>query len=180
MASNRPYNAEDRAKAASRLSLIMDVRAKEIARRVLWGQDIPTIAQELGLRSKQVQWCMYRHEGFKQIMAKLEAETYEKIDQRHRDELESVRSRARIKAMAAMNTIIELMEKAPSDSLRRDCANDILEYAEVQQGKKVMAPSINLSNNQINLLVQAAKEDDDRSGNARSRTYDGGVATSAA
>lgn len=146
-----------------RISAVLDARCKEIARRVLWGEsNVGEIARAMGLRQKQVTYIMYNHPHFQQVKAELESTIYAEIDQRHRDELEQVRQKARNNAMAAMDTIISLMEKSLSDNIKRDCANDILDYAEVQQSRKIVAPSITLSNNQINLLVQAAKEDDNR------------------
>ena len=139
--------------------LNIELRAKEIARRMLWGQAQSEIQSEMGLTYAQIKYTI-ESPAFKEILRGLQQLTYQQLDERFREEMETVQSRARRESLGAVDVLIGLMKQSASESLRRECANDIIKYSGQDDANR--RPVIQINQATVNLLHQTAKEDDER------------------
>ncbi len=149
----------------------MTVRAENVARRMLWGQDHVEIQRELGITKRQFEHITIRDE-FKDLLTKLGKDTYSELDERYREKLGDAQELAKRTTYESMEKLIVLM-RASEPRLQRDCANDIIEYGGMIR-KEVKAAAPNITQLQINLISAALKEDDERSGNGNSGKLDNG------
>jgi hypothetical protein len=140
-------------------AISIELRTKEVARRLLWGQSHGEIMGELGLTYAQFNHTI-SSPGFKETLRGLEQQAYQQLDNRFREELETVQSRARRESLTAVDTIIGMMKTSASENMKRDCANDIIRLAGEEDGSK--RPIIQINQATFQLIQQAAIEDDTR------------------
>jgi len=140
-------------------ALSIELRAKEVARRLLWGQSQSEIQSELGLSYAQIKHTI-ESPAFKETLRGLQQLTYQQLDERFREEMETVQSRARRESLTAVDCLIDLMKKSASENTRRDCANDVIRLS--GQDDATRRPVINITQATFQLIQQTAKEDDER------------------
>jgi hypothetical protein len=144
------------------LPIELEVRAKEVARRILWRQHHSEIIRDMGISQVQLNWIINDYPPFKQILATLERETYDDLDARHATEIADIQQKAREASGDAMDKLIGLMKDAVSQDLQRASANDVIKYSGAIKTHEDR-PILKINNAQLNVLVQAVKEDDSRS-----------------
>lgn len=137
----------------------IELRAKEIARRLLWGQPQSEIQAELGLTYAQMHYIT-DSPAFKETMRGLQQLAYQELDERFREEMETVQSRARRESLSAVDVLIKLMKDSASENTKRDCANDVIRLS--GQDDATRRPVINISQATFQFMQQTAKEDDER------------------
>ena len=140
-------------------AIAMEIRTKELARRLLWGQPHSEIMGELGLTYAQFNNTI-QTPAFREELRALQHQTYQDLDERFRGEMETVQSKARGESITAVDTLISLMKGSASENLKRDCANDIIKYSGQDDASK--RPVIQINHATVNLIKQATKEDDER------------------
>jgi hypothetical protein len=140
-------------------AITREVRAQEVARRVLWGQAHSEIMAELGLTYQQLH-SLVSSPAFKEELRALQQKTFQELDERFRGEMETVQSRARGESLTAIDTLIAMMKSSASESLKRDCARDIIGYS--GQDDATRRPVIQINHATFQLLNQAREEDDAR------------------
>ena len=142
----------------------LEVRAKEIARRMLWHQPHTEIMRDLHLTKRQFDWVVKEYAPFKTLLESLQRELFDELDEKNRGELADVQSKARASSIKAIDKLIDLMSNAVSQDLQRQSANDIIKYSGTVRNESIV-PAIQLNNMQINLLFEAISEDGKRRGN---------------
>lgn len=146
-------------------AISIELRAKEVARRLLWGQPQGEIQSELGLTYAQIKYVL-ESPIFKDTLTALQRQAYTELDDRFREEMETVQSRARRESLTAVDCLIDLMKKSASENLKRDCANDVIRLSGQDDASR--RPVININQATFQLMQQTAREDDERN-----RTLDG-------
>lgn len=142
---------------AGRVSI--ELRTKEIARRMLWGQPQSEIQAELGLSYAQLH-RITDSPAFRETLRGLQTLTYQALDERFKEEMETVQSRARRESLTAVETIIHLMKTSASENMKRDAANDVIRLSGQDDASR--RPVIQINQATFTLLQQTAKEDDER------------------
>lgn len=142
----------------------IELRAKEIARRMLWGQAQSEIQTEMGLSYAQMKHVV-DSPAFRETLRGLQSLTYQQLDERFREEMETVQSRARRESLSAVDILIQLMKSSASENMKRDTANDIIRLSGQDDASR--RPVIQINQATFNMLQQTAQEDD-----ARNRTID--------
>lgn len=142
---------------AGRVSI--ELRTKEIARRMLWGQPQSEIQAELGLSYAQLHRIV-DSPAFRETLRGLQTLTYQALDERFKEEMETVQSRARRESLTAVETIINLMKTSASENMKRDAANDVIRLSGQDDASR--RPVIQINQATFTLLQQTAKEDDER------------------
>ena len=137
----------------------MEVRIKEIARRVLWGQPHSEIMAEMSLSYQQFHTAI-SSPLYRETARALEQTAYQALDEKYRGEMETVQSKARGEALTAVDTLITLMKGSASENLKRDCAKDIIEYAGESDANK--RPVIQINHATFTLLEQTREMEETR------------------
>lgn len=150
---------------AKSTSITIELRTKEVARRLLWGQSHSEIMGEMALTYAQLKHVL-DSPLFRETLRGLEQLTYQQLDEKHREEMETVQSRARRESLTAVDCLIAMMKASASENLKRDCANDIIRLSGQDDASR--RPVIQINAKTVQLLQQTAREDDERS-----RTIDG-------
>lgn len=140
-------------------AITLEVRAKEVARRVLWGQPHSEIMAELGLTYQQIH-NLISSPAFREELRALQQKTFQELDERFRGEMETVQSRARGESLTAIDTLIAMMKSSNSENLKRDCAKDIIEYAGEDNASK--RPIIQINHATFELINRTREEDEKR------------------
>lgn len=140
-------------------AIALEVREDELARRLLWRQPHSEIMAEMGLTYNQFRNTI-DSESFKAKLENLQRKTFQELDERFRGEMDTVQSRARSKSLVAVDTLIQMMEHSPSESLKRDCAKDIIDLAGESDASK--RPVIQIGQATFQLIQKAREEDETR------------------
>lgn len=140
-------------------AMVKETRMREIARRATWGQTHTEIMAEMAIPYHTFYGIVNKPE-FKAFQHELEIATYAELDKRHRERLETVQSIAKKESVTAIMTLVALMNASASESLRRDCANDVIKHS--GEGEKERPIVVNIGTKVVQLLVNAAREDDER------------------
>ena len=144
----------------------MALRAENIARRQLWGQPHIDIIRELGLTARQFEWTT-KQSFYEKILATLQKELYGELDTRFRDKMGDAQELAKRTSYESMAKLVDLMRAGSSQTLQRECANDIIKHSDVIKVRQQMAPPA-INAKQLTLISIALKEDasSDSNGNA--------------
>lgn len=140
-------------------AMVKETQMREVARRMVWGQTHTEIMAELAIPYHRF-YGMVNKPEFKAFVDELERQTYSELDKRHRERLESVQTIAKRESIDAIETLVNLMKSSASESLRRDCANDVIKHS--GEGEKERPIVVNIGTKIVQLLVDAAREDDER------------------
>lgn len=138
----------------------MTLRMEQIARRQLWNQADSEIMAELDLTERQMKYVLSRPE-YVRMLEEMRHKLWSALDEDYRQKMKSVQEVATAASVEAMEHIITLMRSAQSQGLQRECANDVLKYSGIEK-EEAPPQVINIRAEHIALLVQAAREDDER------------------
>jgi hypothetical protein len=126
---------------------------------MLWGQPQSEIQSELGLTYAQLKRIL-DSPAFRETLRGLQTMAYQELDERFREELETVQSRARRESLTAVDILINLMKTSASENMKRDAANDVIRLSGQDDASR--RPVIQINQATFTLLQQTAKEDDER------------------
>jgi len=133
----------------------------ELARRLLLKQDVPLIAQAMGIPEPTVQRVM-RKPAFQAVLQQIQDKTYATVDQHLTSQARNLREEFETAAYASFDRLTHLLAKAESESVQMNVAQDLLDragYAKVQKVEAV--ETLKVDPITADVLVTALKKEEE-------------------
>jgi len=101
----------------------LTLKYHEIARRLLAGQNVEQVAQEMGYNVKQLQGTI-RRPFFQQILEDLRNEAYQVLDYDIKRRIRNLREEIAEAAVESFDRLVTLLRNTNNEALIRDIAQD--------------------------------------------------------
>jgi hypothetical protein len=138
--------------------LEMEQRREQIARRLIWNQPVKQIIEELNITYGEFRHTT-QNSQFEELKTRIAKELWSALDEKYRKEMGAIQFRAKETAGEAIDKLIILMRSSASESLQRECANDIIEYSG-EASRKNDKPAIVINKTTMQLIKQTIAEED--------------------